>query len=48
MASPLFVVCEVLFDLGYKKEMQQRIKIKRDANIAEFHAAKRAAAAKRD
>ncbi|CAN0121569.1 unnamed protein product [Pylaiella littoralis] len=40
LAAPLFVVCEVLFDLGYKKNMQQRIKIKRDANIAEFRASK--------
>lgn len=47
MASPLFVVCEVLFDLGYKKDLQKRMKIKSDANIAEFRASK-AAAVKKD
>ncbi|CAN0188203.1 unnamed protein product [Ectocarpus sp. 12 AP-2014] len=47
LASPLFVVCEVLFDLGYKKDLQKRMKIKADANIAEFRASK-AAAIKKD
>lgn len=36
LAAPLFVVCEVLFDVGYKKDMQQRIKINAAASIAEF------------
>lgn len=45
LAAPLFVVCEVLFDFGYKKGMQQRVKINAAASIAEFRMSKLAKAA---
>lgn len=49
MAAPLFVFCEVLFELGYKKDMQKRMKAKALLNVQEFQAAKmRRAAEKRD
>jgi len=45
LAAPLFVVCEVLFEFGYKEGMQQRIRINAAASIAEFRMAKLAKAA---
>ena len=44
LAAPLFVVCEVLFEFGYKKTMQQRIRINAAASIAQFRMAKLAKA----
>eukprot|EP00904_Undaria_pinnatifida_P011059 jgi/Undpi1/7083/HiC_scaffold_22.g09557.m1 len=49
LAAPLFVLCEVLFEFGYKKDMQKRMKAKALLNVQEFQATKsRQAAEKRD
>ena len=39
LAAPLFVLCEVLFEFGYKADMQKRIKANALLNIQEYHAA---------
>eukprot|EP00903_Cladosiphon_okamuranus_P016058 g14825.t1 len=40
LAAPLFVVCEMLFEFGYRKSLHQRVRINAAANIAEFRMAK--------
>ncbi|CAN0337616.1 unnamed protein product [Laminaria digitata] len=40
LAAPLFVFCEVLFEFGYKADMQKRINAKVLLNLQEFQAAK--------
>lgn len=40
LASPLFVLLEVLFDLGYKKDMHKRVQEQVNLNIAEYQATK--------
>ena len=38
--APLFVVMEVLFMFGYKKEFRERVQLKVDKNIKEYRAGK--------
>ena len=41
LAAPLFVLCEVLFEFGYKADMQKRIKAKVLLNLQEHQAAQK-------
>lgn len=40
LAAPLFVLCEVLFELGYRPKLHKRIKARAHQNIGAFRAAK--------